>query len=259
MKKEKIVLLTRAKGQSEELKRLLKEYGLRAEEMPVIKILPPQDSSALDEGIRNIESYDFIVFTSVNGVDFFFSRAQELGASGISERARYAAVGSKTAAALKNYGIDVEIIPEKFTGSSVAETLKNYGLVGRRVLLPRADIARRELPEALGDAGAVVDEVVAYRTVIDDTSGDEGMRLLMEGEVDCIVFTSPSTVHNFMRRVEGLPQDRFMQATVACIGTTTAEAAKKTGFKVDIVPQEHTVEAIAEEIAKYMKPKMGDF
>lgn len=250
--KGRMVMVTRAEDQAGGLKRALEKFGAGVIAMPTIKIAPPDDLSDLDKAIRNLAVYDLVIFTSANGVQSFFDRLELLkGEIKGKVRARYFAVGPKTSDALKTRGVSVEKLPRKFTGADLAAVLVEQGVVGLRILMPRANIATGELPGALREAGAIVDDIPAYKTVQDDSDATEQLRLLAEGRVDCITFTSASTVSNFLKRTSTVSGSLFKNSLIACIGPMTVRAAVSFGLHVDIVPEKATVEDLADAVAEY--------
>ncbi|MEW5947537.1 MAG: uroporphyrinogen-III synthase [bacterium] len=250
------ILITRAKDQAGELASLLERRGASVAHLPLIKTLPPEDTGPLDDAIRRLGDYDLVVFTSANGVRRFFRRAEEIGAPAARTAAKFAAVGPKTAAALEEHGAAAFAVPEQFTGAAAAGMFEPGRLAGKRVLLPRADVAGGELPALLIEKGALVDEVTAYRTVPDDELRDSdsaAMELLAAGAIDCVVFMSPSAVKSFIRKTSAVPRDAYSRAAVACIGPVTAEAAREAGLAPRFTARSHTIESLVEEIAQYLK------
>jgi len=249
----KRVVVTRAREQASDLVKILADLGADCLECPTIKILPPEDETHLIDAIRNLDAYDWIVFTSVNGVAFFFER---LFASAKDVRAlkhlRTAAIGPATAKRLLDFGLTSDIVPQTYRAESVVEAFSNEDVKGQKILLPRAKEARPVLPTELTRMGANVDEVTAYRTIRDLENADTLINGLAEKTVDLITFTSSSTVKNFK---ELLPAENFKQliegVTVASIGPITAETAGELGFRVDIVAEEFTISGLCEAILKY--------
>ncbi len=213
----KRVLVTRTREQAGALSERLRALGATPVEFPVIRIVPPQNWESLDSALgrlfladaRNLPYYTWLIFTSANGVNIFCERLLSLGfhTENMAE-GHVAAIGPATAAALARYGITADLVPDEYVAESVAAELIEYArkwgepLEGKRILLPRAAEARKVLVTALEQAGAQVDEVAAYTTVTaasDDEHGREVQRLLQNGQIDIITFTSSSTVRNFMQ------------------------------------------------------------
>lgn len=247
------VLITRPEGQSADMARALRDAGAEAIEAPSVRILPPEDPSQLTTALAKLDSYDWVVFTSSNGVSAFF---EALGAAGRDTRAlgraRVAAIGPATAAALAAWGVRADVMPQEYRGERVAEAmLASAGEPPRRVLLPRAAVARDALPQLLRTSGAVVDVVPAYRTESATPAafaaiGDR----LARGAVDIVTFTSSSTVQ---RLVEGLGEDAIPllgRTRIAAIGPITADTARGLGLSVDVVATEYTAAGLVEALVR---------
>jgi len=249
----KRIIVTRARKQASDMISRLSALGAQCLEYPVIKIAAPDDFHPMDEAIGRLSAYDWLVFTSVNGVDMFFNR---LFANRKDARAlgglQTASIGPATAERLLNYGVSSDIIPESYRAESVVAAFQNFSVDGRRVLLPRAAQARPVLPEELKKMGARVDEVPAYQTVLDNNTNEDLIADLAEETVDMITFTSSSTVKNFKQL---LPPERFASLTrgipIAAIGPITADTAKENGFKVDLVAEEYTIPGLCKAIQGY--------
>jgi uroporphyrinogen-III synthase len=253
------VLVTRPEAQSEGLLGRLRALGAEPVVCPTIRIEGPADWRPLDEAIGRLSGYDWVIFTSVNGVRFFFERLATLGARMEAQRSlvlgerpealrnsalRLGAIGPATSHALEAQGQQVAFVPSRYVAEAILEEI---GLVaGLRILLPRADIARKALADGLRAQGALVDEVTAYRTV--SAAGEEPLLPAgLAGGVDIATFTSPSTVAGFLALLEaaGRPVAQVLAgARIACIGPITARAAEEAGLRVDIVAEEHTVEGL---------------
>ncbi|MBE9546687.1 MAG: uroporphyrinogen-III C-methyltransferase [Proteobacteria bacterium] len=247
------VVITRPEEQSGELRALLNENGARAISFPTIRIVPPDSFDDLDKAIGNLNKYHWIIFTSVNGVKFFFKRLDDLqkdvrDLKGI----RICAIGPATSAAVEKYGIRVDIIPDDYIAEAVLEKFREQETGGRNILLPRAEIARDVIPEGLSKLGANVDVVVAYRTVNSGRDKTELYELIDQGKVDVITFTSPSTAINFSD-IMGEDMHFSENIKIACIGPVTAAAVEKLGLRVDIVSKTYTVSGLVEAIAVQIK------
>jgi uroporphyrinogen III methyltransferase/synthase len=253
------VMITRAREHSAEFASALEAFGARVVACPTIEIVPPESYARLDESIENLYGYDWLVFTSANGVEHFLGRLAALGRE-VSELdgARVCAVGEATAARLNEARVHVDVVPEKFQAEGVFDALAVY--VGGRehlrnlnFLLPRAAVARDFLPRALEEAGARVDVVEAYRTVRPETTGRARVEaLLVGGGVDCVTFTSASTVKNFAQLFDTRDLAPVLAGVrVACIGEVTARAAREYGLRADILPREATAAALARAIAEH--------
>jgi uroporphyrinogen-III synthase len=239
----KRVLITRPKSQADAFATALSAAGFEPVFFPVIEIRPMADLSELDQALQNLASYDWVVFTSVNGVDVFWSRLADLALTGLPLDLRVAAIGPKTAEALRNHGASADYVPLEYIAEAILPGLGD--LNGRRVLLPRAEIARKALPEAIIRSGGSVHEIPVYQTLPAHPS-PRSLDALRSG-VDVITFTSPSTVHSFfaIARDAGLdPLHLPGRPLVACIGPITAAAASQEGLPVDLVSEEYTSEGL---------------
>lgn len=249
------VVVTRARAQASELVRRLSDLGAACLESPTIKVVPPEDWSPLDAAIDNLGTYDWLVFTSVNGVSFFFERLYEKDNDVRALKdVSTAAIGPTTAKRLRDFGLKSDIIPETYRAESIVEAFKQEPMNGKRVLLPRAKEARPVLPVELRKMGAIVNEIAAYQTEQARENVDVLIRRLEEGSIDLLTFTSSSTVRNFKAL---LPPERFESliegVTVAAIGPITAETARELGFKVDIMAQDYTIDGLCEAILRHYK------
>jgi uroporphyrinogen III methyltransferase/synthase len=244
------VVVTRAREQASDFKALLSEWGAHCIEFPTIAIQPPTSWEPLDQAIAQLASYHWLIFTSVNGVAYFLERLQTLGGDIRDLKGlRLAAIGPKTAEALERRGLRLDLVPREYRAEAILEALGPDGVRGQRVLLPRALEARDILPDTLRQWGAEVNVVPAYRTVLPDHESSRVLEALRAGQVDCVTFTSSSTVTNFLQmfaRDEVLPA--FDSVAIACIGPITAETAKKQGLTVTIMPADYTIPALAAAI-----------
>jgi uroporphyrinogen III methyltransferase / synthase len=253
------VVITRALAQAREFAAQLEAYGARVVACPTIEIVEPESYAPLDQAIENLYGYDWLIFASANAVDFFLRRLAALQHD-ISELddLRVCAVGTATAERLTDAHVHVDVIPEEFKAEGVFAALEKF-LGGRaqfdrlNFLIPRAAIARDVLPAALTEAGARVDAVAAYRTVAPQTTERAKVEaLLVGGAVDCITFTSSSTVKNFAQLFDTNDLRALLSGVrVACIGDITAHTAADYGLATDILPPEFTTPALARAIADY--------
>jgi uroporphyrinogen III methyltransferase/synthase len=245
----KRIVVTRTRSQAGVLSEQLRALGADVIELPTIRIEPPTDLRAFAELVQDAHAYDWIVFTSPNGVTAFFDLfyklyddAREIGA------ARIAAIGPATAQRLKEFHMHVDLQPEEFVAESLArEFRKEGGIENLRVLLARAEKARDLLPKELTALGAIVDEGFAYRTVPETRDDIGARRRLLEEGADLITFTSSSTVENFLAL--GLPWPAKMQ--VASIGPITSETAREHGLEVTIEARRHDIPGLVEAIRKF--------
>jgi uroporphyrinogen III methyltransferase/synthase len=255
------VMTTRAAAQSAEFAAELERYGARVVSCPTIEIVEPESYALLDEAIENLFGYDWLIFTSTNGVEFFMRRFEALG-HGADEldELRVCAVGSATAERLSEARVHVDVVPHEFKAEGVFAALESF-LGGQEqldrlnFLIPRAASARDYLPNALEAAGARVDAVPAYRTVAPQTTERaRAEALLVGGAVDCITFTSASTVRNFAQLFDTSDLRPILKGVaVACIGDVTAAAAVEYGLRVHVRPAEFTTQALARAIAEHFK------
>ncbi len=251
------VLVTRAREQAAELVDRLAELGAEPVEAPTIRIVPPDDHGPLDAACAAVDSFDWIVLTSVNGVEAFMRRLlagprDVRSLSGV----RLCAIGPATAARLQRYGLKVDLMPDEHRAEAVFDALREVDdLAGRRVLLPRADLARETLARALHEAGADVTEATAYRTVPaagDPGGGPDPYKLLLDQQLDVVTFTSASTVRNFVRILgKGPAADLLGTTCVASIGPVTAAAATELGIATQIMPPTYTIPALVDAIAEH--------
>jgi uroporphyrinogen III methyltransferase/synthase len=250
----KRIVVTRSREQAADFIERLEEQGAETIEAPTIRILPPEDPAPLDEACARAGEYEWIVFTSANGVDHFMTRL--IAAHDIRDLkgVKLCAIGPATADKLLRYGLRVDLMPEEYRAEAVAAALRAAGsLEGRRILLPRADIARELLADELRKAGAHVTEVAAYRTVLD--GGDRDIyRMLLDKQIDVVTFTSASTVRNFVKILgEETAPDLLQTTIVAAIGPVTAEAAQQLGIRPAIVPSSYTIPALAAAIVDHFR------
>ncbi len=250
----KRVIVTRSRAQASELSHRLRALGAQVRELPVIEIVPPDSWQPLDRCIRQLERYDWIIFTSVNGVRSLLERL-EASARDIRDLkgCRLCAIGPATARELEQYRLRVDLVPDRYVAESLLAALaEREDLPGKRFLLPRADIARDVLPEQLRQRGAEVDCVVAYRTVqgYPDT---EGLRAQLEaGEIDWITLSSSSTARNFFQLL-GLEQDkaRLLKVRFASIGPITSQTLRQYGVEPAVESAVHTIPALVEAMVAF--------
>lgn len=249
------VLVTRSRDQAGEMVDLLETRGAEAVEAPLIKVVPPEDYTLLDDACAHAGEYDWIVFTSVNGANAFMDRLLA-GPRDIRALAdtKLCAIGPGTASRLTRFGIKVDLVPDDHRAEGVVNALKKTGsLKGVKVLFPKADIAREVLPEQLRAAGADVTEVVAYRTVTADSDAHLAIyRELLDGKIDVVTFSSASAVRAFIA-IHGAEQavDLLSHTLVATIGPVTTEAAYRYGINPQITPTNFTVPAMVDAIVAH--------
>jgi len=252
----KRILVTRARHQASALSQLLSEHGAQPIELPAIGIQAITNTEELDEAISNVRDYHWIVFTSVNGVEAYFQRLYELKLdSRTLDGLKIAVIGPATAKAVKKQGIIPDYTAEVYTSDGLIDGLSSRGIAGQRFLLPRADIADKELAEGLSQLGAEVHEVAVYSTVRAAETIYQAKEMLISDKIDVITFTSSSTVSNLVAAFEG-EQPKINSARVACIGPKTADTAARAGLKVDIIAREHTVPGLVTAIEEYFRKEV---
>jgi uroporphyrinogen III methyltransferase/synthase len=248
----KNILVTRPEEQSEGFRELLLEKGANPISFPVIQIYPPESWNSLDTAIKKLDSYHGLIFTSVNGVRYFIDRLHYLDKD-IRELkgVRLYAIGPKTAKAVCDLGIKVDVVPEAYVAESLLESLGKEPLEGKRFLLPRAAIARETLPTELRKSGAEIDVAPAYQTLSPKSIDPEVLRKVRAGEIDAITFTASSTVTNFVELVgkESLPA--LKKAVIACIGPITAKTAENHGLIPTVIPEKYTVDSLTIALENY--------
>lgn len=240
----KRILITRPRTQAADLCDKLIAHGAVPIVFPTIEIAPLADSALLDEAIRHLDQYHWIIFTSVNGVKAFWDRLSHVGA-GLAPAQHIAAIGPATARALESHGVTVTRIPDEYIAEAIIDKIGDVR--GQRILLPRADIAREALAIELQHRGALVDEIAAYRT-LPAAPDPIGLAELQRG-VDVITFTSSSTVRNFVRLVG--QEVSLPHTLIACIGPITARTARELGLRVDIMASEYTMAGLVSALAEY--------
>ncbi len=231
----KRVVVTRAREQASELAARLSALGAEVIEFPTIEFQLPEDTSAVDAAVARIGEYDWIIFTSANSVRFFMERRPDLG----SFRGRVCAIGPATRSAAEEAGFEVALMPREYVAESLVEAFAAEDLRGKRILLPRAAVARDVVPEELRKRGAQVDVLEAYRTVIPADAAARA-REIFGGthRPDWITFTSSSTVANF---VEAAGAGALQGVRVASIGPITSAKARALGINVDVEAEEYTI------------------
>ncbi len=245
------VLVTRPRAQAARLTGLLEAYGAEAVTLPTIRIGPPEDWTPLDEAIRSLADFQWIVFTSVNGVAAFRER---LGLAGLDARSlggrRVAAIGPETAEALRRGGIEPDLVPAEYRAEGLVDALGTRLDRGDAVLLVRAAEARDVLPRELAARGVRVTIAPAYRTVLAGEGAGDILGLLESRRIDAVTFTSSSTVRGFIALLAPSDARRLLDGVVvAAIGPITAETAVEHGLRVSVMPDEYTVPALADAIA----------
>jgi len=246
----KKIIVTRAAEQAGEFSTKLAARGATVLECPTLRLVEPESWQLLDLAIRELSGYDWVVLTSVNAVRFFFQRLDTLG---FDARAlggcRICVVGPRTADEIRSYGIKPDLVATDYKAEGVVDEFSRLDMQGRRVLFPRADKARDVIPRELKRMGAQVDSPVAYRNVFPERLPPETLFALEKRSVDCITFTSSSTVQNLAVMLgEELMLDMLKGVAVASIGPITSKSCRELGLKVDIEPESYTLDALAEAL-----------
>lgn len=239
----KRILVTRAQAQAHDLEARLQALGAVPLAFPTIRITAPKDSyAALDRALRELASFDWAVFTSVNGVDHVWRRLAALGLNGgVFAGLQLAAIGPATAAGLAARGLQSIVVPKRFVAEALLEVIPDPA--GKRFLLPRAALARDTLRTGLQRAGARVVEVPAYDTILPEPSSETLAQL--DAGIDVLTFTASSTVRNFVAQLgHGRARSLAGRAQVAAIGPITAETARSLGLRVDVVASEYTIDGL---------------
>ncbi len=253
----KRVLVTRPKHQASSFSQLLETFGAEPIECSTLDIIAPESWEQVDEAISQLQKYQWLVLTSVNGVQAFMTR---LRFHGLDIRSlaglRLCCIGPRTAEEAATYGIHADVIPDEFQAEGVIASLQKVGIRGQCVLIPRAEVAREILPEQLRELGAIVDVVPVYRTVSPSVDIENLKKRLLQGDIHFLTFASSSTVRNFCQLFEN--QNEMAQATketvIACIGPITAQTVIEQGLSVDIIAKENTLPALAEAIVRHVQP-----
>jgi len=249
----KRILVTRARSQALSLAQRIESLGGEVVEFPTIEIRPPESYGPLDQAINQIGSYDWLIFTSVNGVEQFLDRFEKLGKN-IADLAgiEVGAIGPETAKRLTATQIQPSLVPKQYQAEGILEALISETVLGKRILIPRAAKARDILPETLRQWGARVDVVEAYQTVLPQVDVSALCQLLREGTIDMITFTSSSTATNFaaMLRDQDLP-GLLSGAVIACIGPITRKTVEDLGMRSEVVSVEFTIPGLVSAMVDY--------
>lgn len=252
----KRVLITRAREQAEGLTRLLREAGAVPIALPAIRIEPPESWDPFDQSIARLHEYDWVIFTSANGVEAVVARLTHRGVAMDGLRGKkVAAIGPATARALDQQGIHADFIPSEYVAEAVAQGMEAFDMREARLLLPRAEEARDVLVQLLAGMGARVDEVPVYRTVHEAGSVREIEELLRTGQIDAVTFASSSAVRSLCSAFQKLTSPH-RGPTVVCIGPVTAATATELGIRVDIVAKEYTAPGLVRALEDYFRQEL---
>jgi len=245
------VVVTRAREQASDLADTLKHMGACVYEFPTITVEPLDDYEAVEQSILTLGGYDWVIFTSVNGVKHFWKQIEEIGLDtrvlgGIS----VAAIGPATADELKAHGITPDFVPARYVAEEIVEGLLKLDIAGKNVLIPRARVAREVLPEELAKAGAKVRILPVYETKLTQEDPTEIVTALEKGKISALTFTSSSTVENFFTLLAPETLKKFPNVKIACIGPVTAKTLERYGFTPDIQPKDYTIPGLAAALGK---------
>jgi uroporphyrinogen-III synthase len=246
------VLITRPRLQSDIFAENLRRAGFEPIYFPVIEIHPIPENKPLQAALSQLHSFDWVVFTSANGVEAVFNTLQEMDLAGIPAQVKVAAIGPKTAEALQAHQVVPALVPDEYVAEAIVPGMGN--LAGKRVLLPGAEIARKALAEAIAKAGGLVQAVAVYQT-LPASPDEEGLQALRTG-VDVVTLTSSSTVQNFvaLARQAGLdPLCLPGNPAYACIGPITEQTAREEGLPKRIIADEYTTDGLIAAIQALLK------
>jgi uroporphyrinogen III methyltransferase/synthase len=248
----KRVMVTRTPEQAREFIALLAVQGAEAVCCPTIAVAEPESWTDLDAGIADLDRTDFLILTSTNAVDAFFSRLAEKGADVRSlAGVQIVAVGPKTAGAIRARGVSPDLVPEDYRAEGVVALLKEQEIAGKRILYPRTNLARDLIPAELAAVGAEIVAPVAYRTVAPAGGGELIRELLTTGEIDAVTFTSSSTVENFVEMVGPDAAGLLKKVDVISIGPLTTRTAGLLGLKVAVQPPTYTLDGMLEAMIEH--------
>lgn len=250
------VLVTRPESQAASLITLLQQAGAEPLRLPTIKIVPPPDSSPVVESIKNINSYQWLILTSSNGVNCFFDYLKErgLGPANLSHL-KTICVGPKTALAAKARGFKGGLVAKEYAAEGIIELFSNTDIKEQKILIPRALKARENLPENLRQKGATVDVVPVYETIFPPESTPKLKSLLAHKEIDIISITSASTAVNLVKHTPKEYLTTLKTFPTACIGPISAKAAAKVGLNVKSIADEYTSEGLIEALIIYLRKR----
>ncbi len=253
--KNKTIVITRTVEQSKESSEVFRQLGANVLIFPTLEIVPPESWREFDEVINSDEEINFIVFTSAHAVRMFIKRCEELNADINLNEIKVVAVGNKTAAVCEKNKIKVDIIPKRFSGEGVIAELLKYDLENKVIFIPRSAIGREELPKGLEELGAIIKTAPVYNVALPTEESIKGsLERLKNERPNIFIFTSPSTFKNYLQILNILnPVQYFKEYLVAAIGPTTKAAIENRGVKVNIMPDEYTIDGLAKEIINYYK------
>ncbi|MFZ5798210.1 MAG: uroporphyrinogen-III synthase, partial [Thermodesulfobacteriota bacterium] len=252
----KRIVVTRTREQASDLVALLEEYGANCLEYSTINIEPVDDYQVLDREVGRLSSCGWLIFTSLNAVAYFFRRLRELGLDARSLAGpKIAVVGRATGVELQRYGITADLVPEMFTGEGLAAALIASGVAGKRIVMPRALVARDVLPSLLTEAGAEVIIAPVYQNVPPRGRKEQLREELAAGGIDMVTFTSSSTVTNFLTMVDAASPEELRElmagVEIATIGPVTAKTVAESGLTVGVQPERYTIPDLVQAIVAH--------
>ena len=252
----KSILITRSAHQAGELVRLVEEHGGIPVVFPTIEIRMPESWEGCDHALDSLYMYDGLIFTSVNGVEYFFRRLGEQRHDTNELRQKsVCVVGERTRHAVEKAGLTVTAMPERFTSADLSAKLRTEDLHGKTFLFPRGNLGKDILADNLRILGASVDSIIVYRTVRPEDANVDALRSRLQSHgIDVMTFASPSAFQNFLlvfskEELQGYCEN----ASIAVIGPVTARLVEECGFHVDIMPQTSTSESLVDAIAEHLK------
>lgn len=251
----KKIVVTRAKAQASALCDQIKQLGGIPLELPLITCKAIENKQAIHQAIKIIHTYEWLVFTSKNGIDFFFQEYQGLlGNVLLPPTCKIAVVGPKTEAVLATYGLKADLIPEVFVAEGLLQSLLKVVQPNDKILIPRGNLARNIITDGLRENGISVCELDIYETVIESSSKEELYEAIVQHDIDIITFTSSSTVDHFVELLEGTDWRTYMDKIMfASIGPITSKTMRKHQLPVDVEPAEYTIQAMLNSIIEKLK------
>jgi uroporphyrinogen III methyltransferase/synthase len=252
------IVVTRAASQASDFVTELENYGANVIVCPTIEITEPESYARLDEAIDHLYGYDWLIITSANAIEFFLRRLDHRGVKVDQlDEIKVCAIGQASADKLRDAHVHVDVVPAHAKAEGVFAALTEFAggseqLRGLNILLPRAAVGRDYLPKTLEEAGARVDVVTAYRTVVPEDLDRGRWSAMLAGSADCIAFTSSSTVKNLALLFDTHDLSKILDGvSIACIGDVTAATATEYGLRVDIQPPQATIKDLASAIAAH--------
>lgn len=247
------VLVPRARAQAQEICDALEHTGANPVPVPVIEFAPPLDAAPMQHAIDRVADYQWIVFTSANGVEFFFAGGLD---PADMKTSRFAAIGPATADALRTHGIDADLVPERSTDEALVDALIKRVRPDDRVLLPRAELADDSLPHELREAGATVDAITAYRSLPPDGLA-QSLRTAFANTIHAVTFTSPSTITNTLTAL-GAERGYLDDLVMVSIGPTTSRAAHEAGVPVHAEATEQSAQGLVDALVNCWQTRKSE-